>query len=239
MRALVVDPNWNTRTSYARVLGNQGCVVDQCETGAAALRIIHATDAAYSIVLLNKMLPDMGGTSVAGEVRRLGPGTRILMLSTCEDPRERVRGLDGCADDVVARSIAPDELVSKIRALLRRGAGRASLRCGALLLNQVECDVSVSGRPLTLSPREFALLMSLAGRAEEVVTRAELVGSLWHTPLASVARSTKMLDVQVLRLRRKLGRYDWMLETVRGVGFRLRGQRAPSCDPRLRDVRVQ
>ena len=112
-----------------------------------------------------------------------------------------------------------EELVARVHALLRRAAGHGALRFGALALDRLRHEARLGGQPLELTPREFALLLHLAHHADHVVTRSELLTRVWSTPFDP---GSNLVEVHISRLRDKLGEYAWMVDTVRGKGYRLR-----------------
>jgi DNA-binding response OmpR family regulator len=170
------------------------------------------------------VVPGQDGLAVCRELRRRGVVTPILMLTARGHVKERVLGLETGADDYVVKPFEVEELVARIHALARRTVGFARVRCGALEIDRVERLAFLSGRKLTLTARELAVLLRLAVDAGKVVTRTELLGSVWE---ASFDTGTNLLEVQISRLRDKLGDHAWMIETVRGSGYRLKTE-APS-----------
>ena len=141
------------------------------------------------------------------------------MMSALGGVRERVLALDAGADDYVVKPFESVELLARIRALLRRSTGRMQLRFGPLEVDGAEHRALLGGRRLDLTAREFALLLHLAHRGERVVTRTELLTQVWSI---SFDPESNVVEAQIRRLRRKLGRHAAMIETVRGRGYRLR-----------------
>ncbi|HEX8952195.1 MAG TPA: response regulator transcription factor, partial [Polyangia bacterium] len=123
------------------------------------------------------------------------------------------------ADDYVVKPFEVEELLARVHALLRRSSGHAQLRLGPLELDRGGRRALLDGDPLDLTAREFALLLHLAHRSDRVVTRTELLSQAWSVRLDP---ESNVVEVHISRLRDKLGKYQWMIETVRGKGYRLR-----------------
>jgi DNA-binding response OmpR family regulator len=134
-----------------------------------------------------------------------------------------VLGLDAGADDYLVKPFEVEELLARIHALLRRSGGHAQMDLGPLQIDRTNRRAMAGGRSLDLTMREFSLLLHLAHRAERVVTRSELLSNVWSIQFDP---ESNVVEVHVSRLRDKLGDLDWMIETVRGRGYRLR-TRAP------------
>jgi DNA-binding response OmpR family regulator len=221
MKALVLEDDVKIARFVAQILREEGYAVDLCATGADALRL--AELGVYALMVLDWMVPDVDGLSVCRELRRRGVVTPILMLSGRGQVSEKVLGLETGADDYLVKPFEVDELVARARALARRAVGYARIRCGELEIDRIERQVFIAGRRLSLTQREFSLLLRLAARADKVVTRTDLLGNVWE---ASFDSGSNILEVHVSRLRDKLGDHAAMIETVRGVGYRLRTQGA-------------
>ena len=141
------------------------------------------------------------------------------MLTARGEVRERVLGLDAGADDYVVKPFEIDELLARIQALLRRTLGFGRMQLGALEIDRLHRRVTLGGRPLDLTTREYMLLLALAHQGEQVVSRSELLSQVWSTQFD---RGSNLVEVHVSRLRDKLGEHAWMIDTVRGKGYRLR-----------------
>ncbi len=199
-----------------RVLVEEGFAADACSTGADALA--QAPSGIYDLVVLDWMLPDIDGLSVCRRLRQEGFSTPILMLTARGELRERVLGLETGADDYLVKPFEVEELVARIRALVRRASGFAKLVVGPLEVDRVSHHVKLMNMPLDLTTREYALLLHLVHQAEKVVTRTELLSRVWGTTFDP---GSNLVEVHVSRLRDKLGDYAWMIETVRGAGYKL------------------
>jgi DNA-binding response OmpR family regulator len=223
VRALVLEDDVKLMRFLVRVLSEEGFVVDECSRGVDAIE--RARRGSYDLILLDWVVPETDGLSVCREVRRAGVTAPILMLTARREVRERVLGLLAGADDYVSKPFEVDELVARIRALVRRASGFGPLRCGELEIDLAAREAKVAGAPLALTQREYGLLLRLAHRAGYVVERAELLAHVWGI---DVGAESNLVEVHVGRLRRKLGSRGWMIETVRDVGYRLTERKSSS-----------
>jgi len=221
VKLLVIEDDLKLARLLTRVLQEEGYVVDGCSKGEPGLR--QASSGLYDLVVLDWMLPDLDGLSLCRRLRELGASLPILMLTSRAELSERVMALDAGVDDYVVKPFEIEELVARIRALLRRMAGLGRTRVGALELDPQRRSVTLESAPLELTARELALLAHLARRADQVVTRSELLAHVWSQQFDP---GSNLVEVHISRLRDKLGRAAWMIETVRGVGYRLRSHRA-------------
>ena len=221
VKLLVIEDDLKLARLLTRVLQEEGYVVDGCSKGEPGLR--QASSGLYDLVVIDWMLPDLDGLSLCRRLRELGASLPILMLTSRAELSERVMALDSGVDDYVVKPFEIEELVARIRALLRRIAGLGRTRVGALELDPQRRIVTLGSAPLELTAREQALLAYLARRADQVVTRSELLAHVWSQQFDP---GSNLVEVHVSRLRDKLGLAAWMIETVRGVGYRLRSNRA-------------
>jgi len=217
MKALLLEDDPKIARFLTQVLREEGYAVDQCESGADALEL--AELGGHTVILLDWVVPDLDGLSVCRELRRRGVVTPILMLSARGSVKERVLGLETGADDYLTKPFEVEELVARVRALARRTVGFARVRCGELEIDRLERQAFLGGRKLALTGRELSLLLRLAISSDKVVTRTDLLASVWET---SFDTGSNLLEVHVSRLREKLGERSGIIETVRGVGYRLR-----------------
>jgi two-component system OmpR family response regulator len=221
VRVLVVEDEAKMADLIQRALQREGYAVDLAADGAEALWA--AGETAYDAVILDAMIPEPDGFEVC---RRLRAGDRwspVLMLTARDGVEDRVRGLDAGADDYLTKPFALKELLARLRALTRRslGARPVELQIGDLTLDTAEHVVRRGDSPISLSPKEFALLELFMRQAGEVLSRTYIVDHAWDFAYDG---GSNVVDVYVRYLRRKIdvpfGRHD--LETVRGVGYRLR-----------------
>ena len=216
MRLLLAEDDRALGRALADGLRHLGHAVDWVEDGLHAL---HAFDSApYAAAILDWNLPRMTGVDVVRALRRRGDATPVLLLTARDALDDRVAGLDCGADDYVVKPVHLEELAARVRALLRRSGGDAGpvQRIGDLELDPSARTARLGGSPLELSPREYALLESLAARPGRALSCAQLEEAVygWGEELASNA-----IEVHVHHLRRKLGP-GWV-RTLRGVGYAL------------------
>ena len=221
MRILVVEDDRKVAGFIEQGLREEGYAVDIAPDGEAATMSAHVYD--YDIILLDVVLPKKNGFQVATELRREGRKTPILMLTSRDAVEDVVRGLDAGADDYLAKPFQFDELLARIRALVRRGGANhlEVLQYGALALDRMRHTCRWEGRALDLTPKEFQLLEYFLLHPEEVVRRTTLLEKVWDLHFDP---GSNVVDVHVGNLRRKLESAAGMplLQTVRGVGFILR-----------------
>jgi DNA-binding response OmpR family regulator len=218
---LVVDDEVPMLTSIRFFLEREGYRVVTAETGTAALEAAHAERPV--LIVLDIMLPDLDGLEVTRRLRRAAD-VPIIMISARGDEVDKVVGLEVGADDYLAKPFGPREFIARVRAAIRRSHGietAAPLEVGPLAIDPGRHAVRVRGRPVDLPRKEFELLRILAERAGQVVPRQELLTAVWGEDFFG---EEKTLDVHVSRLRQRLeadGAPD-LIQTVRGVGYRLR-----------------
>ena len=220
MKILVVEDDRKVAGFIEQGLREEGYVVDVAPNGDEATMLAHVYD--YDLLVLDVMLPKKTGLQVAAELRREGRTTPILMLTARDTTEDVVRGLDAGADDYLTKPFKFDELIARVRALVRRGgSGRTELlHYGPIELDRLKHKVRLNGKLLELTPKEFHLLQHFLLHSEEVVRRTELLEKVWDMHFDP---ESNVVDVHVGNLRRKLRQAAGveLIETVRGVGFRL------------------
>lgn len=208
-----------------RGLSEEGYAVDVASTGEEGLWL--ATENPYDAIVLDVMLPDLDGFEVCRRIRQAGSWSPVLMLTAKDAVDDRVRGLDVGADDYQTKPFAFTELLARIRALLRRGAGErpAKLTVGDLVLDPATHEISRDGVRIDLTAKEFALLEYFMRHEGEVLSRTRLIEHVWDFAYEG---DSNVVDVYVRYLRGKVDRPFGRrsLETVRGAGYRLRDERA-------------
>jgi DNA-binding response OmpR family regulator len=223
-RILVVDDEPAIRDSVSYALDREGFDVHAVADGEAALEA--ARKDVYDLVVLDLMLPRLSGIDVCRVLRRESD-VPLIMLTAKGSELDRVLGLELGADDYVTKPFSMAELVSRIRAILRRreldraANARPVRRVGSLELNLTRHQVTLDGRDVDLTPSEFKLLALLAEEPERVFTRREIMQELWQSTYVGDERAC---DIHVSNLRRKLERDSDRPErvvTVRGVGYKL------------------
>jgi two-component system OmpR family response regulator len=222
VRALVAEEEDTRARFLSRLLIRRGFVVDSAKTGTDALH--QGCSGLYDVMLIGALLPGLTAIETCREVRRQGCTTPILVLVSPESPKHAVLALDAGADDCVQTTIDSGELRARIDALIRRASLLGRLVCGQLAFDLLHHRAWLGGRPLTLTVREYAILLLLARRPNGIVTRKEMLCNVWQTTFDS---GSNIIEVHLSRLRDKLGDDSWMLETVRGSGYRLRHPEDP------------
>lgn len=222
MRILIVEDEKKLASALARGLTQKGFAVDTLTDGNAAFTRIslHHTD--YDIILLDLMLPGMDGATLCKKIRELDITTPILILTARDETENKVDLLLTGADDYVVKPFSFDELYARIQALLRRPAEMVPtvLQIRDIELNTGQHIVRQGGKVVPLTLKEFMLLEYFMRHPNQVINREELLSHLWDFNYLAFSN---VVDVHVKNLRRKLnrGRGD-LLETVRGVGYRLK-----------------
>jgi two-component system OmpR family response regulator len=215
VKILVVEDDAKLARILVRTLAEEGHAADVAADGVTA--VSQALAIGYDVVLLDRMLPKLDGLEVCRALRAKGMSVPILMLTARAEVADRIEGLEAGADDYLCKPFDLRELVARIRVLARRGAAGV-LRVGPLVIVRAEQRVSLDGERLDLAPREYALLEYLARNAARVVPRSELLSRVW---LTSFDNGSNVIEVQVAKVRAKLGRYAGLIATVRGFGYRL------------------
>jgi len=222
MHLLLVEDDPRLQRVLRRLLEDDRHVVEVAPDGRTALELVEATEGIEALIL-DLGLPDMSGLEVARRVRKDGRDVTILMLTARDTVNDRVTGLDAGADDYLVKPFAYEELSARLRALARRlepGARRVDpvLAAGPIALDERSRRVTVAGKSVELSPREFSLLECFLRHPGQSLTRDQLLDQAWPF---SVAVTPNAVDAYVHYLRSKLGEAGRWIETVRGVGYRL------------------
>lgn len=217
MRVLVAEDERRVAEAVARGLRREGAAVDVAFDGGSALAKARAFD--YDVLVLDRNLPELHGDAVCQAVHREQPETRILMLTAYGELDDVVTGLDLGADDYLSKPFAFDELVARVRALGRRAhtTRPAVLERHGIRLDPGRHTVTCDGRPVDLTPKEFAVLEALLEADGDVVSARRLLDRVWDENIDVLSNTVRMT---VMTLRRKLGEPD-AIETVRGAGYRI------------------
>jgi two-component system, OmpR family, response regulator MprA len=224
VKILVVDDERAVRDSLRRALELQGYEVDLAADGAEALARLES-NGQVDAVLLDILMPVMDGIEVCRQIRRSGNAVPVLMLTARDAVGDRVEGLDAGADDYVVKPFALEELLARVRALLRRASptGDGVLRFADLELDTGTREVRRDGDPIELTRTEFNLLELFLLNPRQVLTRSIIFERVWGYDFGFASNS---LDVYIGYLRRKTeaGGKPRLIQTVRGVGYALREQ---------------
>jgi two-component system response regulator MprA len=221
MHLLVIEDDPRLVRLLRRLLEEDRHVVETATTGLDGLDIAEATTG-IEVVVLDIGLPDISGLEVARRMRSGGSEVPILMLTARDTVGDRVTGLDAGADDYLVKPFAYEELAARLRAMGRRSNGarrpEPKLVVGPIMLDETSRRVTLDGRNIDLSPREFSLLECLLRHPGQTLSRDQLLDQAWPF---SVAVTPNAVDAYVHYLREKLGGAGRLIETVRGVGYRL------------------
>jgi two-component system OmpR family response regulator len=217
MRLLIVEDEPDLLSSLAQALREEGYAVDTASDGEEGFYKAENSD--YDAIVLDVMLPKLDGWAVLQKLRAIKK-TPVLMLTARDQTRDRVRGLDTGADDYLIKPFDLAELMARLRALIRRGAGqtRNLIEIGPVAIDTAAKNVSLSAKPVILTAREYALVEYLALHRSEVVTRTALYEHLFDEDDSTLSN---LLDVHVSNIRKKLGA-DF-ITTRRGHGYCIEG----------------
>ena len=220
MRLLMVEDERGLNEVMARRLKQEGFIVDALLDGNEAASYIDMIE--YDAILLDISLPGIDGLALLRRIRQKGNNTPVLIITARSALADRVKGLDSGADDYLVKPFEHDELMARLRAILRRGAGSAA---NIIQVGEMELDINArrviyAGEELALSSREFDILFMLVRNKNVVLSRAQIQDNIWDI---SADLESNIVDVYIRALRKKLGPGASLIETVRGVGYVLRG----------------
>jgi two-component system OmpR family response regulator len=219
VRVLVVEDESRLAKQLTAALGQAGYAVDCAADGERADFL--GTTETYDAVVLDLGLPKIDGLTLLRRWREAGLMMPVLILTARGSWHEKVQGIDGGADDYVAKPFRMEEVLARLRALIRRssGQGSAELRCGAIALDPRAAKVTVGGHAVRLTSHEFRVLSYLMHHRGKVVSQSELNE---HIYAEDTDRDSNTVEVFIARLRRKVGAAS--IETVRGLGYRMAGE---------------
>ena len=223
MKLLVIEDEKKIATLLQKGLREQGYAVDLTHDGNEGLS--RASSEPYDAIVLDMMLPGRDGLSVLRTLRDRKITTPVMVLTARGEVSERVEGLNTGADDYMAKPFAMDELVARLRALMRRVTGEniSLYKVGDLTMNLVSREVTRGSRKIELTAREFRLLEYLMRSPGQVLTRTQIIERVWEYHFDP---GTNLVDVYIQRLRRKIddGEEVKMIQTVRGVGYCIKSE---------------
>lgn len=220
MRVLIIEDEKKTASFIRKGLQEAGYVVEAAESAAAGLTL--SANSEFDLIVLDVMLPDGNGMDVARQLRNEGFKGFILMLTALDSTRDKVRGLDSGADDYLAKPFEFDELLARIRALLRRKeGGRTRLGFEDLQMDLVQRRVQRSGQDIALTQKEFSLLEYFLRNANRPLTRTEIGENVWDVHFDN---ESNVIDVYVRHLRKKIDEPfpSRLLHTLTGYGYVLK-----------------
>ena len=216
MRILVVEDEIALAEQLSAALSQAGYAVDHAADGQLG-EFLGRTEG-YDAVVLDLGLPKLDGLTVLRRWREAGLSMPVLILTARGSWNEKVQGIDGGADDYVAKPFQIEEVLARLRALIRRASGQVTpeLRCGAVVLDPRGARVTVDGTPVKLTSHEFRVLSYLMHHRGRIVSQSELTEHIYSQ---GFDRDSNTVEVFIARLRRKLG--GSFIETVRGMGYRI------------------
>lgn len=219
MRVLVVEDELALSAQLVSALGEAGYAVD-CAADGERADFLGRTEG-YDAVVLDLGLPKIDGLTLLRRWRESGLSMPVLVLTARGSWHEKVQGIDGGADDYMAKPFQIEEVLARLRALIRRATGQMTvdLRCGALVLDPKGARVTVEGASVKLTSHEFRVLSYLMHHRGRVVSQAELTEHIYSQ---GFDRDSNTVEVFIARLRRKLG--GSYIETVRGMGYRMEAE---------------
>lgn len=217
MRILVAEDEPSLSRQLIVSLERAGYAVDHAADGERAYLLGH--DEPYDAVVLDLGLPKVDGLTLLRRWREAGQTVPVLVLTARGSWHEKVVGIDSGADDYMAKPFRMEELLARLRALIRRSSGQINpeLRCGPLMLDPRSGKVTLEGAEVKLTSHEFRVLSYLMHHRERVVSQGELIEHIYSQ---SFDRDSNTVEVFIARLRRKLG--PALIETVRGLGYRMK-----------------
>ncbi len=212
-RILLAEDDDFLRSGLMEMFQKEGYEVESAGTCSAAISAFESSP--FDLVILDVMLPDGNGFAICSQIRKSSGSVPILFLTACDDEIQIVRGLDSGADDYVTKPFRLLELLSRVRALLRRNV-KSVPASGNIVVNEDNTTVQISGEKIYLTPTEYHILCILLRNRGIIVTRDSLLQGIWDCEGAYVDDNT--LSVHISRLREKIGASN--IKTVRGVGYR-------------------
>ncbi len=220
---LVVEDEQEIRELIALHLLRQEFKVTECSSAEEALCELNKNK--YSLIVLDWMLPGMSGVDLLAALKKSVTGPSVLMVTAKTEPSDIVSGLEGGADDYITKPFDPNVFMARVRALLRRGGGAREsthpdrISVGKLIVNLKTYEVSVGDEALHLTPSEFKLLTTMLESQGRVLTRDQLIENIQGEGINVTGRT---IDTHVFGLRKKLGAWSDNIETIRGVGYRVK-----------------
>ena len=220
MKLLIVDDEARIRTLIAKYAAFEGYETDEAETGMQAIEKCRQNH--YDLVIMDVMMPELDGFSAVREIRRRDP-VPVIMLSARGEEYDRIHGFELGIDDYVVKPFSPKELMMRVGAVLKRTGGEKdkqepeSISAGGLTVDVTAHRVTVDGKEIDLSPKEYDLLYYMIRNRGVALTREKLISDVWGYDFFGDDRT---LDTHIKLLRRQLGPYADRITTLRGVGYR-------------------
>lgn len=222
MRILIVEDEKKVSNFLRQALGEEQYAVDQAFNGEDGLMLIEAYE--YDLVILDLMLPRVGGLDIIQDLRKKGCKIPILVLTARDSIRDKVTALDSGGDDYLTKPFSIEEFLARVRALLRRGSSDLTgmIRVADLTLDLTKHELYRGDKKIELTNKEYALLEYLMRNPGRVLTRSMIAEHVWNIDFDT---ETNVIDVYITYLRNKIdrGETNRMIQTIRGVGYMLRG----------------
>lgn len=216
-KILIVDDDTNICQLISLYLKKEGYSIKTANNGEAAINLLKTED--FDLMLLDIMMPKVDGFEVLRQTRVFS-NIPIIMLTARSETMDKIQGLDAGADDYITKPFEPQELILRVRAILRRTSTNKTndITCGNLFISLTTYSVKLNNKAVEMTPKEIELLYLLASNPDVVFTREDLFKTLWSN---ANARESRSIDVHIKRLREKLGENPgWRLTTVWGIGYK-------------------
>ncbi len=224
VQVLVVEDEQEIRELMALHLLRQGYRVTECGSAEDAMTELNKNS--FQLIVLDWMLPGLSGVDIVGEIKKLHDQSAILMVTAKTEPQDIIMGLERGADDYITKPFNPAVFVARVKALIRRlqkpqgtAGDEAEVQLSGLRMNFKTYEISHKGEVLHLTPSEFKLLGSLVQNQGCVLTREQLIENIQGEGINVVGRT---IDTHIFGLRKKLGEWGDRIETIRGVGYRVK-----------------
>ncbi|MCR5794710.1 MAG: response regulator transcription factor [Solobacterium sp.] len=218
-KILIVDDEQRIREMIRKYAAHEGFETEEATDGMEAVELCESN--AYDIVIMDIMMPNLDGFSAVRDIKKIRPELPFIMLSALGEEYDRVHGFDVGVDDYVVKPFSPKELMMRIHAILKRTGGRTGsadrLKVEGMEIDYSARTVSIDGKRLQLSPKEYELIAYLSKNAGIALTREQLLRNVWGYDFFGDDRT---LDTHIKLLRRNLGEYAKYIVTLRGVGYR-------------------
>ena len=217
MRILLIEDDVSLCKALLIHLGSQGYETDVCHNGTDGLS--YALQNTYDLIILDRMLPELDGMTLLGAIRKKNISTPVIMATAMDSLRDKISGLDCGADDYITKPFGIMELISRVKALLRRSAyveEKKFLTLGNVFMDDEKHAVYVSDQVCELTYKEYELLKLLMSNAGIVTARDTIMERIWGIDFEGESRT---LDMHIKTLRKKLGEAGSMIKTVRNVGY--------------------
>lgn len=220
MKLLLIEDNEILAGTLKKGLEHEGYTVDAILDGLEGYKRLLMERTVYDLVLLDLMLPNKDGISICTDWRKEGIVTPVLMLTARDTTGDTVAGLDAGADDYLVKPFEFEELLARIRALLRRPtiSNFDTLSIGELQLNEKTRTISFRGTVLNLTLQEYRMLEYFMHHPNQVVEREQILSAVWDFAYQGLSN---VVDVHIRNIRKKLGKYGRTIKTIRGIGYQL------------------